>query len=255
MVLKYQLMPEDLDSLVSVKSDEDLRHMLDEYDRCESAGVPRLRAFIFPAKHIVLDHVASTEPLEQRYIDAVNGIVRVAEAGIFRLHPPPGVSYATSFGISSACSSPRSPESIITEGVNQEHFAQSNRSQIHKVHSSPSICNLNSQQQRQGFHHIHHNQFHSYKFGKPPPPADPVKGPERLISVRSVGRVEGIRYHVDHSPHYYTRQNRGNGYCKHYDDCSHCGERIGSLSPMDKRNGSFSTSPHSLGPLAGSTDC
>ncbi|OIT21266.1 PREDICTED: uncharacterized protein LOC109219146 isoform X1 [Nicotiana attenuata] len=256
MVLKYQLVPEDLDALVSVKSDEDLRHMLDEYDRCEIAGVPRLRAFLFPVKPIVLDHhVASSEPLEQRYIDAVNGIVRISEAGIFRLHPPPGISHA-SFGISSACSSPRSPESCTTEGVvNQENFTQSNyhnRSQMHKVHSSPSIFNMTSQQQRHGFHH----QFHNYKppvhqFAKPPP-----VDPERLISVRSVGRAEGMRYHVDHnSPHYYhstTRHNhnRGNG-CMHYEDY---GERTDSLSPVDKRNGSFSPSPHSLSPLAGSTD-
>ncbi|XP_019239120.1 PREDICTED: uncharacterized protein LOC109219146 isoform X2 [Nicotiana attenuata] len=219
-------------------------------------GVPRLRAFLFPVKPIVLDHhVASSEPLEQRYIDAVNGIVRISEAGIFRLHPPPGISHA-SFGISSACSSPRSPESCTTEGVvNQENFTQSNyhnRSQMHKVHSSPSIFNMTSQQQRHGFHH----QFHNYKppvhqFAKPPP-----VDPERLISVRSVGRAEGMRYHVDHnSPHYYhstTRHNhnRGNG-CMHYEDY---GERTDSLSPVDKRNGSFSPSPHSLSPLAGSTD-
>ncbi|KAL3635221.1 hypothetical protein CASFOL_019768 [Castilleja foliolosa] len=50
MALKYQVMSEDLDALVSVKSDEDLRHMLDEIDRYENTGSPRLRAFLFPDK-------------------------------------------------------------------------------------------------------------------------------------------------------------------------------------------------------------
>ncbi|EPS63659.1 hypothetical protein M569_11125, partial [Genlisea aurea] len=48
-ILKYQLASEDLDALISVKSDEDVRHMLEEIDGYESAGIPRLRAFLFNA--------------------------------------------------------------------------------------------------------------------------------------------------------------------------------------------------------------
>nr|GMD92919.1 uncharacterized protein LOC109165864 [Ipomoea batatas] len=77
MALKYQLVPEDLDALVSVKSDEDLRYMIDECERVAAGGSPRLRAFLFPAKPILLDSLNhSVEAIEQRYIDAINGIVR-----------------------------------------------------------------------------------------------------------------------------------------------------------------------------------
>ncbi|XP_027097017.1 uncharacterized protein [Coffea arabica] len=50
--LKYQLPNEDLDSLISVTTDEDLENMVDEYDRLNSSANPasktsRLRLFIF----------------------------------------------------------------------------------------------------------------------------------------------------------------------------------------------------------------
>ncbi|OIS97279.1 PREDICTED: uncharacterized protein LOC109234552 [Nicotiana attenuata] len=55
--LKYQLQNEDLDSLISVTSDEDLDNMIDEYDRMNmnmnnssSSKVARLRLFLFPSK-------------------------------------------------------------------------------------------------------------------------------------------------------------------------------------------------------------
>ncbi|CAN4124879.1 unnamed protein product [Withania somnifera] len=50
--LKYQLQNEDLDSLISVTSDEDLENMIDEYDRMSSTSkVSRLRLFLFPSKN------------------------------------------------------------------------------------------------------------------------------------------------------------------------------------------------------------
>ncbi|XP_055809642.1 uncharacterized protein LOC129879921 [Solanum dulcamara] len=49
--LKYQLQNEDLDSLISVTSDEDLENMIDEYDRMSSSSkISRLRLFLFPSK-------------------------------------------------------------------------------------------------------------------------------------------------------------------------------------------------------------
>ncbi|CAN4088767.1 unnamed protein product [Withania somnifera] len=51
--LKYQLPNEDLDSLVSVTTDEDLDNMIEEYDRAMSASPlkpSRLRLFLFLAK-------------------------------------------------------------------------------------------------------------------------------------------------------------------------------------------------------------
>ncbi|KAJ6721192.1 hypothetical protein OIU85_024300 [Salix viminalis] len=52
-IFKYQLPSEDLDSLISVTTDEDLENMIDEYDRTNSNNGPkpsRLRLFLFPLK-------------------------------------------------------------------------------------------------------------------------------------------------------------------------------------------------------------
>lgn len=48
--LKYQLPNEDLDSLISVTTDEDLENMIDEYDRTSALKPSRLRLFLFPTK-------------------------------------------------------------------------------------------------------------------------------------------------------------------------------------------------------------
>ncbi|KAG9153387.1 hypothetical protein Leryth_017290, partial [Lithospermum erythrorhizon] len=131
MILKYQLAPEELDALVSVKSDEDIRHMFEECDRCETAGGPRLRAFLFPAKPVVVEN-GSTEPqvLTQR-----------------------------------GCSSPRSPESCTIDGfINAADTVLPNslkncKTGMHKVHSSPSLSSLDSHQgspkSQSSFHHLY----------------------------------------------------------------------------------------------------
>ncbi|GFP95085.1 hypothetical protein PHJA_001652900 [Phtheirospermum japonicum] len=261
MTLKYQVAPEELDALVSVKSDEDLRHMLDEIDRYETSGGPRLRAFLFPANPVVMDNqIGPVDPraLEQRYIDAVNGIIRSAPKPI-KLHPTINAMQHGS-RVSSACSSPRSPDSCTTEAINNEPIMmlQNNyhntRTNMHRVRSSPSICSLNNNNnnsfnnvpQQQYIHQISHHQHvhHLPSSQSPRPPVDLQKGvmPERLTSVRSVGRAEGVRYQMDPlPPHYYSsatlRQSRGNGLV-HYDECGHYFDRR-----MADRNGSLATSP------------
>ena len=46
VTLKYKLMTEDIDALISVKSDEDLPHMFEECDRHELMGKQRFRTNI-----------------------------------------------------------------------------------------------------------------------------------------------------------------------------------------------------------------
>ncbi|KAL8142027.1 hypothetical protein V2J09_015059 [Rumex salicifolius] len=62
--LKYQLPNEDLDSLITVTSEEDLENMIDEYDRLTAGPNPakssRIRLFLFSAK---LDVAASMGPI------------------------------------------------------------------------------------------------------------------------------------------------------------------------------------------------
>ncbi|KAL3651525.1 hypothetical protein CASFOL_004527 [Castilleja foliolosa] len=248
MTLKYQVAAEDLDALVTVKSDEDLRHMLDEIDRCENTGAPRLRAFLFPANPVVMDNqIGPVDPhaLEQRYIDAVNGIIRSAPNPI-KLHPTINAMQHGS-RVSSACSSPRSPDSCTTETIinepimmHQNNF-HNTRSNMHRVRSSPSICSLNNcnnnssnnaPQQQYVHQTCRHQYVHHFPSSQlPRPTIDHQKGfmPERLTSVRSVGRVEGVRYQMDPLPsHYYSsatlRQSRGNGLSQ-YDECGHYFDR------------------------------
>lgn len=62
--IKYQLVAEDLDVLVSVTCDEDLTHMLDEYDRFEAkrspSASPRFRVYVFSSQPPVAAAVPST---------------------------------------------------------------------------------------------------------------------------------------------------------------------------------------------------
>ncbi|KAK6121352.1 hypothetical protein DH2020_044924 [Rehmannia glutinosa] len=127
MILKYQVVSEDLDALVSVKSDEDLRHMFDEIDRYENAGAPKLRAFLFPTNPVVMENqIGPVDPraLEQRYIDAINGIIR-STPNLIKQHPTINAMQHGS-RVSSACTSPRSPDSCTTEAMNNEAMLQNN---------------------------------------------------------------------------------------------------------------------------------
>ncbi|MQM18887.1 hypothetical protein Taro_051885 [Colocasia esculenta] len=133
-VIKYQMASEDLDALVSVTCDEDLHHMIEEYDRleasCSACTHPRLRVFLFPVPtpaatptfdgtatpggkpqlHPHPLHVSGIS-LEQRYIEAINGgaVGRPPPAG---LRSPRGLTIVpparSAFAESSAESSPTS---------------------------------------------------------------------------------------------------------------------------------------------------
>lgn len=80
-IIKYQLPGEDLDALISVCSDEDLHHMIEEYEELERAGgSQRLRIFLIPSNEC--ESPSSNEPrVNQRsdadyhYVVAVNGML------------------------------------------------------------------------------------------------------------------------------------------------------------------------------------
>ncbi|KAF8404313.1 hypothetical protein HHK36_009196 [Tetracentron sinense] len=123
MVLKYQLVPEELDTLISVRCEEDLRHMLDEFYRqdaksSEKTGTPRLRAFLFPSNPIIIETqmaALDTHSLLHRYIDAINGIVR-SYSNISR----------PSLSLPSTSSSPKSnpPDGYTVEAIRHEAILQ-----------------------------------------------------------------------------------------------------------------------------------
>ncbi|KAK6945497.1 PB1 domain [Dillenia turbinata] len=217
MILKYQILPEDLDALVSVKSDEDLRHMLDEYERQESKGTPKLRAFLFPANPPIENQMASSVDhplqLEQRYIDAVNGIVHTPFMRSASFRPTRSI-----FTISSAGSSPKSNSPDAHTGHGMDSFSHGavlssgqtkSKLPMHKVRSSPSLCTLNNPQEPQngsypfGHYHPHHHHhphlpyyrnhqhqhhLHMYQDFRPP---DPHRSFSNLQPMSRSGHSQG----------------------------------------------------------------
>ncbi|XVF39692.1 hypothetical protein PTKIN_Ptkin01aG0053200 [Pterospermum kingtungense] len=74
---KYQLPGEDLDALISVTNDEDLEHMMLEYDRLHRvcAKPARLRLFLFPLNPLSVASgfgVTETKSERQWFVDALN---------------------------------------------------------------------------------------------------------------------------------------------------------------------------------------
>ncbi|XP_065872826.1 uncharacterized protein [Euphorbia lathyris] len=206
MVLKYQLTPEDLDVLVSVRNDEDLKHMLEEYDRHETGGTAKFRAFLFPSTPIVLENQNTpTDPhaVENRYIDAINNTVRA--------NPNSGLPSVTAnrptFSISASSSpSGNSPESTTDPVLHEQSFKggyHNSRLGMHKVHSSPSLYNLGSHhhqsnnhgshylyQQQHHHHHQHHQQHHPHGSQSARPPHEPHRmTPPSLSGQPSFGRA------------------------------------------------------------------
>ena len=76
--LKYQLPGEDLDALISVTNDEDLEHMMLEYDRlCRPSNKQvRLRLFLFPLTPPASTSFGSNETKSERqwFVDALNSV-------------------------------------------------------------------------------------------------------------------------------------------------------------------------------------
>ncbi|KAI3825948.1 hypothetical protein L1987_07716 [Smallanthus sonchifolius] len=74
---KYQLPGEDLDALISVTNDEDLEHMMTEYDRIFRSSVKpvRLRLFMFPLSPSTFGDGGGESKTEQQwFVDALNAI-------------------------------------------------------------------------------------------------------------------------------------------------------------------------------------
>ncbi|XP_042380546.1 uncharacterized protein LOC121973013 [Zingiber officinale] len=168
-VIKYQLVSEDLDILVTVASDEDLAHMLDEYDRVDAlhprspsaVSSPRFRLFLFPSPSpSSASDTASAATLGQRYVDTINAVMPGS--------PP-------IFSISNASSGANSPTS--TTECSGTFFASRpvalGGGGMHRVRSSPDLaggCSMNQtggaglqhHQSLRHHHHLHHPAQHHH---------------------------------------------------------------------------------------------
>ncbi|KAK8965042.1 hypothetical protein KSP40_PGU015504 [Platanthera guangdongensis] len=109
LVVKYQLLQEDLDALVSVRNEEDFCYMMDEYDRfacrLRSPTAPLFRLFLFSSPAAATDPASSPR---QRYVEAIN-------AGGLPLSPitdPPMMMHHQLSAIPSAGTSPTSADCL-----------------------------------------------------------------------------------------------------------------------------------------------
>ncbi|KAL2511987.1 Octicosapeptide/Phox/Bem1p family protein [Abeliophyllum distichum] len=93
---KYQLPGEDLDALISVTNDDDLEHMMHEYDRLYrvSPKPARLRLFIFSNPHTSLNSSARSfgsdevKSEKERFVEALN------TGPVLTAPPPPAAAAA-----------------------------------------------------------------------------------------------------------------------------------------------------------------
>ncbi|XP_074586338.1 uncharacterized protein LOC141842024 [Curcuma longa] len=171
-VIKYQLVSEDLDILVTVAGDEDLAHMLDEYDRVDAlhprspsaVSSPRFRLFLFPSPSSASD-TAPAATLGQRYVDAINAVMPGS--------PPV-------FSISNVSSGANSPTS--TTDCSGAFFASRpvalGGGGMHRVQSSPDLDGGRSlnptgqhHQNLRHHHHLHHPAQHHHSSHRQPTPA------------------------------------------------------------------------------------
>ncbi|XVF45928.1 hypothetical protein PTKIN_Ptkin02bG0247300 [Pterospermum kingtungense] len=234
MVLKYQVIPDELDALVTVKSDEDLKHMVDENSRLESEGTAKLRVFLFPSSPVVVEHQMNypVDPfaIEQRYIEAVNGITRRPSSTTTSGRLTPVNVNRPIFSIS-ACSSPASPDDAKAIDSLPLEPPLLNRGNLPKVQSSPSLNSLNTphlQTNHQVYqpHYLNYHQSHQqlqqpYSFQSPKPPLE--FRPEKSPGPHDHGKVPMGHGHVPVSHVYSTgKHNLGNGYIRCgccYDEC------------------------------------
>ncbi|KAF7803797.1 leucine-rich repeat extensin-like protein 2 [Senna tora] len=87
VTFKYQLPGEELDALISVTNDDDLEHMMHEYDRLyrASAKPARMRLFIFPINNSQPASFGKPAPVPGGNVDYLFGL----EKGIHPAQPPP----------------------------------------------------------------------------------------------------------------------------------------------------------------------
>ncbi|KAK8518910.1 hypothetical protein V6N13_017826 [Hibiscus sabdariffa] len=113
---KYQLPGEDLDALISVTNDDDLEHMMHEYDRLyrASAKPARMRLFVFPPNGPASFGSEGEKSERDRFVEALNsgptpGVEKHAAVS------PNNVDYL--FGLEKGMPAPPPPVKILDPAV------------------------------------------------------------------------------------------------------------------------------------------
>lgn len=154
--LKYQLPNEDLDSLISVSTDEDLENMIDEYDRIITAGstgsgsgstgggssrTSRIRLFLFPCKPDSSSSIGSllddSTKSETWFVDALNSAMGTID-GLPRDMSADSTSVNCLLGLEDDSSTHSRPAAaaVVTGGPGDQKMG---RPDVHSVPDSPLL--------------------------------------------------------------------------------------------------------------------
>ncbi|KAF7843055.1 leucine-rich repeat extensin-like protein 2 [Senna tora] len=116
VTFKYQLPGEDLDALISVTNDDDLEHMMHEYDRLirASAKPARMRLFLFNANNP--PDPVKPAPVSGHNVDYLFGL----DKGVVPHHQPPPVAVKFHDPVPEPTAPPplQPPEYQVREGLN-----------------------------------------------------------------------------------------------------------------------------------------
>lgn len=111
VTFKYQLPGEDLDALISVTNDDDLEHMMHEYDRLlrMSSKPARMRLFLFPASSasVGFGSQGSNQSDRDRFVEAFNTVPRLSESDKSVTAPPNNADFL--FGSEKVAAPPPPP--------------------------------------------------------------------------------------------------------------------------------------------------
>ncbi|CAH2038917.1 unnamed protein product [Thlaspi arvense] len=172
--IKYQLPGEDLDALISVCSDEDLLHMIEEYQEAETkAGSQRIRVFllsstgssespkIFNERNMNINRNAhqQTDIDHYHYVSALNGVVDVSPQK--SSSGQSGTSQTTQFGNASEFS----PTFHLRDSPTSVHTWEN------KDCNSPTF--MNPYANANAVHFMPKMQMPSNSFGPQSPPSSP----------------------------------------------------------------------------------
>ncbi|RZR96879.1 hypothetical protein BHM03_00025963 [Ensete ventricosum] len=168
--LKYQLPNEDLDSLISVTTDEDLENMIDELDRISAAASggggstrsSRLRLFLFPSKSesapsSTIGSLLDESKSETWFVDALNSAIGgMGMDGLPRGHSADSATVDSLLGLEDnssvhsrrggggGSSSHPEPEQLVLPGPDSAAKLARHGQDVHSVPDSPMLDTTSS---------------------------------------------------------------------------------------------------------------
>lgn len=203
LTLKYQEPQDDLDSLVSVLCDDDVYHMMEEYDILDAGeGVlSKIRLFLFaagededhhwqhnefPSKFSSIDGNDPRDP-EQRYVDALNSVVEIIRQSDnnSNINNNSGNCSLSEAGVAqhvSVALPVSSMKPFVKVGGSASSSPPSSPSQYHR--QSPHLHD-HSDKNPSGHHHHHHQYVHSsnlVQHGETPGLEFPARGQVEVVS-------------------------------------------------------------------------